>query len=85
MLGLCCCSQAFSSYGEWGLLFILVHGFLIAVASLVVEHGLLGVWDSVVAACGLSTCGSRALDHVGFSSCGSQALEHRLGSRDARA
>ena len=30
---------AFSSCGEWGLLFVVVHGLLIAVASLVVEHG----------------------------------------------
>ena len=31
---------AFSSCGEWGLLFIVVHRFLTAVASLVAEHGL---------------------------------------------
>ena len=39
-LGLCCCTWAFSSCGEWGLLFSVVRGLLIAVASLVVEHGL---------------------------------------------
>ena len=39
-LGLCCCAWAFSSCGQWGLLFVVVHGLLIAVASLVVEHGL---------------------------------------------
>ena len=39
-LGLCCCMRAFSSCGERGLLFIAVHGFLIVVASLVVEHRL---------------------------------------------
>ena len=39
-LGLCCCAWAFSSCGERGLLFIVVHGLLIAVASLVAEHGL---------------------------------------------
>ena len=44
-LGLCCCVRAFSSSGERGLLFIAVHGLLIAVASLVAELGLL--------ACGL--------------------------------
>ena len=38
-LGLRCHAQAFSSCGEWGLLFVVVHGLLIAVASLV-EHGL---------------------------------------------
>ena len=30
----------FSGCGEWGLLFVVVHGLLIAVASLVVEHRL---------------------------------------------
>ena len=40
VLGLRCCVRAFSSYGERGLLFVAVHGLLIAVASLVVEHGL---------------------------------------------
>ena len=39
-LGLHCCTRAFSSCGEWGLLFIAVHGLLIAVASLDAEHGL---------------------------------------------
>ena len=39
-LGLRCCAQAFSSYGEQGLLFIVVRGLLTAVASLVAEHGL---------------------------------------------
>ena len=39
-LGLRCCMRAFSSCGERGLLFGVVHGLLIAVASLVVEHGL---------------------------------------------
>ena len=47
VLGLCCCAQAFSSCGKWGLLFVAVHGLLvvarrllIAMASLVAEHGL---------------------------------------------
>ena len=39
-LGLSCCAQAFSSCFERGLLFVAVHGLLIAVASLVAEHGL---------------------------------------------
>ena len=39
-LGLHCYTQAFSSCGERGLLFVAVHRLLIAVASLVVEHGL---------------------------------------------
>ena len=40
MLGLRCCAQAFSSCGEQGLLFMVVCGLLIEVASLVAEHGL---------------------------------------------
>ena len=35
---LCCCTQAFSSCGEQGLLFVAVHGLLIMVAFLAVEH-----------------------------------------------
>ena len=38
VLGLRCCTQ--SSCGEQGLLFVAVHGLLIAVASLDAEHGL---------------------------------------------
>ena len=37
-LGLHCCVRAFSSCGEQGLLFVAVHGLLVAVASLVAEH-----------------------------------------------
>ena len=40
VLSLPCCAQAFSSCGEWGLLFIVVCGLLIAVASLAAEHRL---------------------------------------------
>ena len=39
-LGLRCCTQAFSSCGEQGLLFVAGRGLLIEVASLVAEHGL---------------------------------------------
>ena len=39
-LGLCCCARASSSCGEQGLLFVVVRGLLIAVASLVTEHRL---------------------------------------------
>ena len=39
-LGLHCCTRAFSSCGKQGLLLVVVHGLLIAVASLVAEHGL---------------------------------------------
>ena len=59
VLGLCCCARAFSSCGEWGLLFVAVRGLLIAVAS---RRGAqaLGAWASVVVAHGLSSCGARA-------------------------
>ena len=40
VLGLRCCTRAFSSCGERGLLFVVVRGLLIAGASLVAEHGL---------------------------------------------
>ena len=39
-VGLRCWAQAFSSCGERGLLFVVMHGLLTAVASLVAEHGL---------------------------------------------
>ena len=39
-LGLLCCTRAFCSCGERGLLLVVESGLLIAVASLVAEHGL---------------------------------------------
>ena len=39
-LGLRCCVQAFSSWGEWGLFFVVVRRLLTLVASLVAEHRL---------------------------------------------
>ena len=39
-LGIRCCMQTLSSRGKWGLLFLAVRGFFIAVASLVSERGL---------------------------------------------
>ena len=71
VLGLRCCTWAFSSCGERGLLFIVVRGPLIVMAS----------------RCGAQALGTRASVVVarGLSSCGSRALEHRLSSRGARA
>ena len=63
-LGLCCCARAFSSCGEWGLLFVVVRGLLFAVASLVAEHGL--------QAPGFRSCGAWALERR-LSSCGTRA------------
>ena len=69
-LGLRCCTQAFSSCGERGLLFVAVHGFLIAVVSLVVEHGCqaqrlqqLQHTGSVVVAHGLQSTGLVVVAH----------------------
>ena len=44
VLGLPCYTQAFSSCGEWGLLFVAIRGLLIAVASLVAEHRFWVTW-----------------------------------------
>ena len=81
-LGLCCCMRAFSSCR---LLFVVVHGLLIVVATL-----RCGAWASHCG--GFSCCGARALGAGasvvvahGLCSCGSWALEHRLSSCDARA
>ena len=69
VLGLCCCTRAFSSCGERGLRFVVVWGLLIAVASLV-EHGLQAcglqqLWHagSVVVARGLQNTGSVIVAH----------------------
>ena len=52
VLGLHPCARALSSCGKWGPLFIVVHGPLTIVASLVAEHRL--------QTRRLSNCGSRA-------------------------
>ena len=53
VLGLRCCTGAFSSCGERGLLFVAVHGLLVAVASLFCGAQALGAQASVVLALGL--------------------------------
>ena len=64
-LSLCCCAWAFFSCVERGLLFVVVCGLLIVVASLVAEHrlqvrGPQQLWHtgSVVVALGLQSAGS---------------------------
>ena len=64
--------RAFSSCGEWGLLFVVGCGLLIAVASLCCGAEAVGEQVSVVVARGLSSCGSRAPERR-LSSCGAQA------------
>ena len=45
------------------MLFVVVHGLLIAMGSFVGEHGLSGEWASVAKACGFTGFGSQALEH----------------------
>ena len=71
VLGLHCCVQALSICGEWVLLFVEVHGLLIAVTSLVVARGPQSMRASVVVARGLSSCDSWTLER-GLSSCGAR-------------
>ena len=59
VLGLRCCAWAFSSCGERGLLFIVVCGLLIVVASRCGARAL-GAQASVVVARRLSSCGTWA-------------------------
>ena len=56
VLGFHCYTWAFSSCGEQGLLFVVVHGLLIVVASHCGAQAL-GTRASVVVARGLSSCG----------------------------
>ena len=70
VLGLHCCTWAFSSCGEQGLLCVVCR-LLTAVASRC-RAWALGTQASVVAARGLSSCGSQALEHR-LSSCGARA------------
>ena len=83
-LGLCCCTWAFSSCGERGLLFVAVRRLPFAVVSLCCGAQAPGVRASVVVAHGLSSCGSRAPERR-LSSCGSRAPEHRLSNCGSRA
>ena len=61
----------FSTSSEQGLLFVLVHGLLIAVASCCGAWAL-GAWASVVVAHRLSSCGLLTLE-CSLSSCGTRA------------
>ena len=50
-VGSSCCTGAFSTFGEQGLLFVVGHGLFIAVASCC-RAQTLGSWASVTAVCG---------------------------------
>ena len=71
VLGLGCCTQAFSSCGERGLLSSCRGQVAHCCGSCCCRAAALGTWVSVLVARGLRGCGSRA-------------LEHRLSSRAAR-
>ena len=68
VLGLHCCTWAFSSCGEQGLLFLLVLRFLIMQLPCCGARAL-GMWALSAVALGLGSCGSLALEHK-ISSCG---------------
>ena len=92
VLGLRCCTWAFSSCGQRGLLFIVVCGLLIVVAFLVAEHRLqtcklqqLQHTGSVVAARRPQSTQASVVAVRRLSSCGLWALEHRLSSCSTRA
>ena len=65
MLGLRCCLRAFSSCGKQGLLFVVVHGPITAVASPAAEHGPQQLWHlgPIVVARGLQSTGSVVVAH----------------------
>ena len=75
--GLCCCTQDFSSCGEWSYSLVTVSqcsGFSCrAQGSVVVTCWLQGAWASVAVAQGLISCGSQALECAGLCSCGTWA------------
>ena len=71
VLGLHCCTRAFSSCGEWGLLFIVVRGPHCSGFSCCRAQAL-GAQASVAVARELSSCGSEALERR-LSSCGTRA------------
>ena len=62
-LGLPCCVRAFSSCGEWGLLFVAVRGLCIALL----------LWSRGSRHAGFRSCGLRAQEHR-LSSCGAWVL-----------
>ena len=51
---------------------VVVRGFLIVVASFMMEHGLQGMWAPVVTVRGLSHCGFQAVQHR-LNTCGAWA------------
>ena len=80
-LGLYCSVRTFSSRGRRGLLFTVLHGLLIVVASCRGTQ-LQDTRASVVVAHRLSSCGSWTLECTGFSSCSTWAQQlWLLGSR----
>ena len=84
VMGLHCCPWAFSSYGEWGLFFVVLHRLLIAVDSSVVEHRLQGVQASAVVALGLScsaACG--IFPDQGWEPCTGRRILHHWTNREA--
>ena len=84
VLGLHCCTQAFSSCGECRLLLVVVCRLLIAMASLVAEHGLQARRLQYLWCASFSSCGSRALE-CRPSSCGMRAQQLWVAGSRAQA
>ena len=80
LVNLCCCMRALSTCSEQRLLFIAVHGLLIAVAALVAEYGLQGSWASVVGVQGLSSFSSLALVWIQQLWCTGSIAPQHVGS-----
>ena len=62
VVGLCCFVPVFSGYGEWGLVFVVVCGLLLAEVSCCGTWAL-GPQTLVVAADRLCTCDLKAPEH----------------------
>ena len=60
VVGLCCCTQAFSSCSEWGYSLLYCVGFSLQGGFSRCRAQALGIQASVVAADGLSSCGTWA-------------------------
>ena len=72
LLGLCCRADFSLVAVSGGYPLFVMHGLVIAAASLVAEHGLKGLHASAVAVGELSSCSSLALEHR-LNGCGTPA------------
>ena len=76
VVGLHCCTRAFSSCSEWALLFFVVCGLLIAVPSLIAEHAGHGRHAGCSGFCTLASVAVA----IGLQSIGSVVVARGLGN-----